>query len=482
MTLFFNPAADLLLFPAGAACVLFLIGNARWGAWGNVAASALTLAAAIALLLRHELPAGRAIAVDDLNVAFVFLNALVGFTASWFGKGYLAHDIETKRIDAGQMRIYHALYQVLMFVMNLALLTRIAGLMWVAIEFSTLITVWMVGLYRTHEALEAAWKYFLLASIGIALALFGTIVVYLAAQGHIGTGLSAMRWDNLAAHAAQFDPMLLSIGFVFVLIGYGTKAGLVPLHAWLPDAHAEGPTPVSAILSGLLLNLSLYAILRFKTILVANTGALPPGPLLIAFGVVSLFVAALMLYRRRDIKRFFAYSSVEHVGIITLAFGIGGPLANFAGLLHMILHSLAKSGIFFAVGHIIRIKGTQKFAEISGLAISHPALGWTLIAGVAALGAMPPFGTFASEFLVITAAFHFHPALAGIAILGLLLALGGLFLRLNAIAFGPPAGSCLPDRVSLWPVWLHLTLVLVGGLYLPTILTAWLQNAAKLLG
>ena len=164
------------------------------------------------------------------------------------------------------------------------------------------------------------------------------------------------------------------------MLGYGTKVGLAPLHAWLPDAHAEGPTPISAVLSGLLLNVALYAVLRFKLLLDANANAIAPGPLMATLGIVSLIFAAFMLYRRRDIKRLFAFSSIEHMGIIVFAFGIGGPLANFAGLLHMTMHSLTKSAIFFTVGHIAQAKGTQKIADIRGLTVSHPALGWSLVA------------------------------------------------------------------------------------------------------
>src|SRR6185503_4887384 len=231
---------------------------------------------------------------------------------------------------------------------NLALVANNIGLMWVAIEIATLTTVLMVGIYRTHEALEAAWKYFILGSVGIALALFGTILVYMAARPVLGEGQDAMVWTALIAKAGGFAPELLNVAFVFLMLGYGTKVGLAPLHAWLPDAHAEGPTPISAVLSGLLLNVALYALLRFKMLLAANPAAIAPGPLMIALGLLSLIFASFMLYRRRDIKRMFAYSSIEHMGLITFAFGMGGPLANFAGLLHMTLHSLTKSAIFFA--------------------------------------------------------------------------------------------------------------------------------------
>ena len=200
------------------------------------------------------------------------LTTFVGFTTSVFSASYIAHELEIGRLTPTYLRFYHAMYQMLMFAMNLALVANNIGLMWVAIELATLTTVLMVGIYRTHEALEAAWKYFILGSVGIALALFGTILVYMAAQPVIGEGLDAMVWTVLVAHAADFDPALLNVAFVFLLLGYGTKVGLAPLHAWLPDAHAEGPTPISAVLSGLLLNVALYAVLRFKMLLAANPG------------------------------------------------------------------------------------------------------------------------------------------------------------------------------------------------------------------
>jgi hydrogenase-4 component F len=354
--------------------------------------------------------------------------------------------------------------------------------MWVAIEIATLTTVLMVGIYRTHQALEAAWKYFILGSVGIALALFGTILVYMAARPVVGEGVEAMVWTVLAENARLFDPALLNLAFVFLLLGYGTKVGLAPLHAWLPDAHAEGPTPISAVLSGLLLNVALYAVLRFKILLAANPDAIAPGPLMVILGLASLNFAAYMLYRRRDIKRMFAYSSIEHMGIIVFAFGMGGPLANFAGLLHMTMHSLTKSAIFFTVGHIAQVKGTQRIADIGGLTETHPWLGWGLVLGVVAIAGMPPLGIFMSEFLIVSSTFAREPLLALPLVAGLLVGVGALFLRLNGIAFGEPRGPVAPAKASYVPMFVHLALVLGAGVFLPGPLVAWFQHVARLLG
>ncbi|HUN99637.1 MAG TPA: proton-conducting transporter membrane subunit, partial [Bradyrhizobium sp.] len=249
-----------------------------------------------------------------------------------------------------------------------------------------------------------------------------------------------------------------------------------------PDAHAEGPTPISAVLSGLLLNVALYAVLRFKILLAVNPGAVASGPLLMLLGLVSLVFAAFMLYRRRDIKRLFAYSSIEHMGIIAFAFGIGGPVANFAGLLHMAMHSLTKSGIFFAVGHVTQVKGTQKIADIRGLTETHPWLGWSLVIGVIAIAGLPPFGVFMSEFLVVSSAFSREPWLAIFVVLGILLALGALFYHLNGIAFGEPTGSTAPSDASYVPMIVHFGLVLAAGIFLPSMLVAWFRHVADILG
>jgi hydrogenase-4 component F len=473
--------AAILLIPAVSAALLALLPDYRLTARFNVVATLLTFLTALSLFVVEPI-SGQYLLVDDLNKVFVVLTTFVGFTTSVFSASYIRHEIEIGRLTPVFVRFYHAMYQTLMFAMNLALVANNIGLMWVAVEIATLTTVLMVGIYRTHEALEAAWKYFILGSVGIALALFGTILVYMAARPVIGEGLDAMVWTVLVAHASQFDPALLNVAFVFLLLGYGTKVGLAPLHAWLPDAHAEGPTPISAVLSGLLLNVALYALLRFKMMLAVNLGAIAPGPLMVIMGLISVIFASLMLYRRRDIKRMFAYSSIEHMGIIVFAFGIGGPLANFAGLLHMTMHSLTKSAIFFAVGHIAQVKGTQKIADIGGLTVTNPVLGWGLMLGVIAIVGLPPLGIFMSEFLVVSSTFAHQPWLTAILVLGILIALGGLLLRIGGVMFGEPKGATAPAEASYVPMFTHLALVLMAGIYLPPTLVTGFQNVARLLG
>jgi len=470
----------ILCVPALGAAALALLPDDRTSARINSLTSFLTFACALVLLVDRPAP-GPFLIVDDLNVVFVLLGTFVGFTTSVFSGSYIAHELEGGRLTPAYLRFYHGMYQMLMFGMNLALLSNNVGLMWVAVELATLTTVLMVGIYRTPAALEAAWKYFLLGSVGIALALFGTILVYLAARSAVGEGLDAMAWNVLVQNAARFDPALLNLAFVFLLLGYGTKVGLVPLHAWLPDAHAEGPTPISAVLSGLLLNVALFAVLRFKTIMSANPAALAPGPLMVSLGLLSVVFASFMLYRRQDIKRLFAYSSIEHMGIITFAFGMGGPLANFAALLHMTLHSLTKSAIFYCVGHIAQVKGTQLMADIRGLTVSHPLLGWGLVLGVIAIAGLPPMGIFMTEFLIVTSTFARAPVLAVILGVSILVALGALVLRLNGLAFGDPHGRDHPSKASFVPLFAHLALVLAAGIWLPAELVVWFRHVAALL-
>src|SRR5437879_6244125 len=289
----------ILIIPAVSAVLLAFLPDDRTTARLNVLGTLLTLLCAITLFFVRPEP-GLFLIVDDLNIVFIALTTFVAFTTSVFSRSYIGHELESGRLTSVYLRFYHAMYQTLMFAMNLALLANNVGLMWVAVELATLTTVLMVGIYRTPEALEAAWKYFILGSVGIALALFGTILVYLAASSVLGEGLEAMAWSVLVERADGFDPALLNLAFVFLLLGYGTKVGLVPLHAWLPDAHAEGPTPISAVLSGLLLNVALFAVLRFKSIMSANLAALAPGPLMVSLGLLSVVFASLMLYRRQD--------------------------------------------------------------------------------------------------------------------------------------------------------------------------------------
>jgi hydrogenase-4 component F len=349
-------------------------------------------------------------------------------------------------------------------------------------EAATLTTVLLVSLYRTPASLEAAWKYFILCGVGIAQALFGTILLYFAAERILGGGGGSLLWTHLNDVKGQLEPTVLSLAFVFLLVGYGTKVGLAPLHNWLPDAHAEGPTPVSAVLSGLLLNVALYAVVRAKVLV---DGALPnhfAGNLMMGFGLFSVVVGAFFLPRQKDVKRLFAYSSIEHMGIVTFAFGMGGAVATFAGLLHMTVHSLTKSAIFFTVGHAAQKTGTQIIANIRGLVDTNPAIGWGLMLGSLAILGMPPFGVFASEFLILTTAMHEQPWATPFLLVSLGVAFAAIFSRVQEMVFGETTAKRLPHSPALVPVFVHLGLVLMLGLFIPPYLADWYRQAAALIG
>ncbi|MBK1733194.1 hydrogenase 4 subunit F [Thiococcus pfennigii] len=478
----------VLATPLIAALVLALLRHAGLAGWLNVAADAVSFAAAVALAWQvgqHGDIAGLGLRVDAFNVYLVVLTTFVGLTTAIFSRPYMRHVCASGRIQPWQLRLYHGMYQVFMFTMLLALTTDNLGVLWIAVEGATLATVLLVSLYRTPEAVEAAWKYFILCGVGIALALFGTVLTYFAAQHVLADPVAGLTWSALFEVADRLQPEVMALAFVFLLVGYGTKVGLVPMHQWLPDAHSEGPTPVSAVLSGLLLNVALYAVVRLKMLVDGSlAGTATPhlaGVLLMGFGLVSFLVAGLFLHRQRDIKRLFSYSSIEHMGLMTFAFGLGGPLATFGALLHMLVHSLTKSAIFVTVGHATHIAGTQSIDHIRGLIRTQPAVGWSLLIGVAAIAGFPPFGVFTSEFLLLTATIQSQPWLALTLLSGLAIAFAGLFRHLHPMVYGAAPAGQRPVPANLVPVYIHLGLVLWLGLAIPGPLARWLDEATHLI-
>jgi len=473
--------------PLVGAALLAAMGERDAASTVNVAASFVTLLAAAALTARvlvdgPLLVLDRQFFVDSFNVFLVALTAFVGFTTSLFSRPYMRIEKEHGKLTAGRLRLYHSMYQLFNFTMLLALLTNNMGILWVAMEGATLATVLLVSLYRTPASLEAAWKYFILCGVGIAQALFGTILLYFAAEKLLGAEGGALLWTGLNDVKSQLEPTVLSIAFVFLLVGYGTKVGLVPLHNWLPDAHAEGPTPVSAVLSGLLLNVALYAVVRCKVLVEGSLNNAFAGELMMGFGLLSVVIAALLLSRQKDVKRLFAYSSIEHMGIASFAFGMGGPVANFAALLHMTVHSLTKSAIFFTVGHAAQKAGTQLTDEIRGLVTTNPLLGWGLVLGTLAILGMPPFGVFASEFLILVTAMGEQPWATPFLLAALGLAFASVFSKIQPMVFGETTAKRLPVRPAMFPVFIHLALVLMLGLWIPPFLAEWYRQAARLIG
>ncbi|MCR4287931.1 MAG: hydrogenase 4 subunit F [Deltaproteobacteria bacterium] len=469
-----------------AALILAFVGDRRYAPEINIFGSAATFAASVFLALEvykngAMLAGNDFFFVDAFNVYLSVLTGFVSMTTAIFSRRYMRHEREHGKIGRSGMRFYHAMFQLFIFAMLLALLTNNVGVLWISMELATLSTVLLVSLYRTPSAVEAAWKYFILCGVGIAQALFGTVLLYFAAERVFGEGSAGLLWTNLSQATDKLEPTVLSLAFIFFMVGYGTKVGLVPLHNWLPDAHSEGPTPVSAVLSGLLLNVALYALVRCKVLVDGATHSHKAGYIMMVFGLVSIIVSAFSLLRQKDIKRMFAYSSIEHMGIATFAFGLGGPIATFGALLHMLVHSLTKSSIFFTVGHASQMHSTQEMSKIQGLIRGNPLVGWGLMLGVIAIAGMPPFGVFTSEFLILTAAMKDAPYLAPFFLLGLAIAFAALFRKVMPMVFGHVPEYQKPLRAAHIPVFVHMALMLILGLYLPSFLSQWFHAAVELL-
>lgn len=479
LTELLTPPAWVILLPLATAICLAFVRDHRQAGWINLASAAIT--ALLSFRLPWQQTVGALLLVDPLSAHMAILTAFVGFTTAWFSLGYIRTEATAGRLDPWHLRQYHALFQAFLGSMLLALLSNNLGVAWVALEAATISAVIVVGLSRTAEAVEASWKFFILCGVGIALALFGTIVLALAATPILGPGLPTMTWTSLATAGPRMRGTLLNLAFVFLLLGYGTKAALAPLHAWMPDAHAEGPTPVSAVLAGSIPGVALVLILRLRGLLVGNPEAISPGPPLMALGLVSILLASLSLWRRRDVKRFFAFSTVEQTGVAAFALGLGGVGATFAAILHLTLHTLAKAAVFQCVGRAAQLKGGQRFTDISGLLSRNVPLGLTLAAGIVAVAGIPPFGLFTSEFLVMAETVRLQPYLA--ILLGLGLVIGGwaLITRLITLCTGPETPNPGPavHWTALIPAWLHLALVLLLGLAMPESVTAWFAAIAE---
>jgi hydrogenase-4 component F len=482
-----HPLIFVLGIPLAGGLALALWGHRPVARDLNVVFSSLSFLAACVLTVQvvndgPQLVWHKQFYIDPLNVFLVTLTSFVGMTTAIFSRPYMRIEQDHGKMTPPRMRLYHSMYQLFGFTMLLGLTTNNLGIVWVAMEAATLTTVLLVSVYRTAASLEAAWKYFILCGVGIAQALFGTILMYMAADKVLGPENATLLWTSLNDIKDQLDPTIVSLAFVFLLIGYGTKIGLVPLHSWLPDAHAEGPTPVSAVLSGLLLNVAMYAVLRCKVLTDSALGNQMAGQLMMGFGLLSVTVAAFFLSRQKDVKRMFSYSSIEHMGMITFAFGMGGPVANFAGLLHMTVHSLVKSAIFFTVGHATQKAGTQVMADIRGLIKVNPRVGWGLMLGVMAILGMPPFGVFASEFLILTTAMREQAWATPFLFLALGVAFASILFRILPMVFGDTSLKPLAHPPALIPVFVHLFLALLLGLFIPPYLNGWYVQAARMLG
>ncbi|MDA8359658.1 MAG: proton-conducting transporter membrane subunit [Actinomycetota bacterium] len=343
---------------------------------------------------------------DALSGFMVIVIGTIAVLASWVGIRTMAVEVAAGRCSPGRVVSYRILVQAFIATMLLAVLAANVGVLWVAVEATTVVTTFLVGHRRTKGALEASWKYIVICSVGIALAFFGTVLVYLCALHDGGRSANALDWTSLMAHAHHLDPSVMRLGFALLVLGYGTKVGLAPMHSWLPDAHSQAPAPISALMSGVLLTVAFYAILRFKAVADVALGPEFSRTLLVTVALLSLALAASLLLTQRDYKRMLAYHSIEHMGLIALGAAAGVPLAIAAVLLHILGHGLAKSVLFLTSGEIMLVEGTSQIDGVHALLARRPVLGGMFGVGLVALLGIPPFSLFSSELLMVRAEFQ----------------------------------------------------------------------------
>jgi hydrogenase-4 component F len=476
----------ILIIPALAGVLsLVPVGKGRFAAGTTIigAVAVFILSTHVALT---NVEAGGIVAIrnwlssNSLGVLILLLVAFTNMTASLFSWGYT--DGLKGSSGPGRTRRYYARYNL--FVLSLLAVPILAqiAIVWIAVELTTLLSVFLVSFEDSSEALEAAWKYAVLTCMGAALALFGVILLY---AGMKVSGGSSFTWDGLAAASAKMPPVLLKTAFMFILIGFGTKAGLVPLHTWLPDAHSQAPSPICALLSGVETSTALYVIIKLLPVLgESGDGHIRAG--LIVFGLLSVGVAAFLILQVKDYKRLFAFSTIEHMGIILVAAGLSGQAAHFAATYQIMSHALAKSFCFFAAGLALMVTGTRDIASVRGLIRTSPLTGVALIIGGLAIAGAPPFAVFLSEFSILKAGLAGGQYIAmGLLALFIVIAFWGTMVHVTGMVFGKasevPARRSLPTPCIL-SLCVTLILLVLLGLYVPEPLHGLLRLAAISLG
>ncbi len=484
------PLPYVVLWPLVAAtlCLVLPPGNA---AAGLTLAAALATLTTVGFLTRQVLAHGSQttpglwLYADALSTVILLLVALVVTTAAAYSWGYVRRDFAAGEIGRGRLKRYYVLFNLFAASMVAVPLVNNLGLLWMVVGATTLTSAFLVWFYRRPEALEAAWKYLLLTSVGSLLALFGTVLTYCAAVPVFGTTF-ALEWTALRGAGGLLQPEALKLGFLLVVIGYGTKAGLAPMHTWLPDAHSQAPSPVCALLSGAELNCALYAVMRFYVLAAGGLGRELPGTLLMGFGLFSVLLAALFLLTQRDFKRLLAYSSVEHMGLVAAGAGFGGPVGYYGALFQMLNHALAKSLLFYAAGNVLHRYRTTRLTEAHGLLRAMPLTGVLALAGALAITGVPPFSTFWSKFFIAVAGLEGgHRLLTALLLLCLVAVFAGFLQAVGRLCFGPapnpvPAGEQGPAMTV--PILASVLVLVAVGFYLPPWLDALLRGAAAVLG
>jgi hydrogenase-4 component F len=475
----------MLVAPVAATIACLLMRRHCWPEMVNLAASTVVLLAAIALTVQSAGGPQRYwddYLVVDMTGAWVALcAAIVYLLASIYAVGYMRLVVE----DGEGLWGFYALFSGFAFTILLSTVMNNAALFWIAIELTTLVSTFLVGFERAPESLEAAWKYIVIVSAGISLALLGTVLFYWGGSFVLGP-VYDMTWDNLHASAPKMNSLLAELAFLLVLIGYGTKVGLAPMHTWLPDAHSESPAPVSAMLSGALLNAAMLGIVRYLAICDATGIGRISRIVLVVLGVLSLLVGALFIVRQDGIKRLMAYSSVEHMGVVALGFGFGGLFGVAGALYHMLNHSLNKSLMFFGAGNVMRSFGTKDIREIRGVWARFPVQGGLWLAGAAAITGAPPFGLFLSELVILRAGLEraFDWAVYAMILL-LMIIFVGFLNHFREMYFNPvPQSSMRPSPISRWciaPMWLALAPLFLFGIWWPAALWDHFASIGRLL-
>lgn len=475
----------MILLPLGASIASFLVKkNMQALGWIAVSASFFELMAALAVVIAviqdRVYQPNQFFSIEAMGAVLMILLAIVGAMASWYSGGYLKIEVRNQIIGFSRVRQYFILLHLFIMAMFFAIMTTNPILMWIAIEATTLSTAFLISFYNKPTAIEAAWKYLMINSVGLLLGFFGTLLFLYPAMraGHRGL----INWQILLANASALDPRIAKIAFVFVLIGYGTKVGFVPMHTWLPDAHSKAPAPISSLLSGMLLNVAFFAVLRFKSLVDPAIGPRFSRQLLIFFGVVSLSVAALLIYNQKNYKRLLAYSSIEHMGIVALGFGFGGAGA-FAGLLHMVYHSLAKSALFLTSGNVILKYKSTKIVNVRGMLEVMPVTSVLFVIGFLAITGVPPFGIFITEFSILAAGMGGHPVVVMITLLALALIFVGFLRHISAMIFGKNERSVPKGENGSWtnaPIVVLVVLLLLISFFIPQSVRALIHSATIL--
>jgi hydrogenase-4 component F len=455
--------------------------------WANALLSLVSVGAA-AVLWRHVL-AGEVLTsgpreflrADALSTLLALCVSVVGALAAWLGPGLGGDD----GYDGAQARRFRIFGNLFAFTMLFAVTSNNVGFMWIAIEATTITSAMLIPLHVTKASVEASWKYILIGSIGIALAFAGTVLGYFDFVSLSGRGEDALNWTVLMASAPRLNPAVMQLAFVFILIGYGTKAGLAPMHTWLPDAHSEAPAPLSAMMSGVLLAVALYAVIRWAAVVNATAGPGFTGGLFVILGVLSIVIAAFSLVVQQNYKRMLAYSSIEHTGLMCVGLALG-PLGVFAAMLHLLNHTIAKSMMFFLAGRVLHRYRTTEIGQVSGLLRTMPWTGGLFAAGLLAVIGLPPFGLFISEFALFRAGFAANrPWLMGLVLALLAVAFVSMIGHLNRMLYGAPAAGTAVGEGRAWPLvplGMCMAALVVLGLTLPAPLQTLLQRIVEITG